>query len=70
MFQDEIDSVRLKSINSLKQIGENNPIELDLELLQIVLSVLNDSDPVVRVSTHRMLGLINKFIIAFIYNLY
>nr|CAG8471614.1 11082_t:CDS:10 [Entrophospora candida] len=57
MFQDEIDSVRLKSINSLKQIGENNPIELDSELLQIVLSVLNDSDPVVRVSTHRMLGL-------------
>ncbi|CAJ0631361.1 16137_t:CDS:10 [Entrophospora sp. SA101] len=58
MFQDEIDSVRLKSINSLKQIGENNPIELDSELLQIVLSVLNDSDPVVRVSTHRMLGVI------------
>ncbi|CAG8559402.1 4298_t:CDS:10, partial [Acaulospora colombiana] len=56
MFQDEIDSVRLNSINSLCKIGTKYPIELDSELLQITVCVLNDSDPVVRMSTHRMLG--------------
>ncbi|CAG8798725.1 34286_t:CDS:10, partial [Racocetra persica] len=53
---DEIDFVRLNSINSLCKIGAQYPIELDSELLQITLSVLNDSDPRVRESTHGMLG--------------
>ncbi|CAG8791950.1 16224_t:CDS:2, partial [Racocetra fulgida] len=48
MFQDEIDFVRLNSINSLCKIGAQYPIELDSELLQITLSVLNDADPRVR----------------------
>ncbi|CAB4412708.1 unnamed protein product [Rhizophagus irregularis] len=56
MFQDEIDFVRLNSITSLRKIGTLQPIELDSELLQITLSVLNDADPIVRESTHGMLG--------------
>lgn len=56
MFQDEIDFVRLNSIKSLHKIGTQYPIELDSELLQITLSVLNDADPMVRESTHGMLG--------------
>ncbi|RIA94961.1 armadillo-type protein [Glomus cerebriforme] len=56
MFQDEIDFVRLNSIISLRKIGTLQPIELDSELLQITLSVLNDADPIVRESTHGMLG--------------
>ncbi|RIB01324.1 armadillo-type protein [Gigaspora rosea] len=56
MFQDEIDFVRLNSIKSLHKIGTQYPIELDSELLQITLSVLNDADPLVRESTHGMLG--------------
>ncbi|CAG8494207.1 2471_t:CDS:10 [Acaulospora morrowiae] len=56
MFQDEIDSVRLNSINSLHKIGVKYPIELDSELLQITVGVLNDTDPMVRKSTHGMLG--------------
>ncbi|KAG9305653.1 hypothetical protein G9A89_022575 [Geosiphon pyriformis] len=56
MFHDEIDSVRLNAIHSLRKIGTLAKISLDSEQLQITLSVLDDADKKVREATHQMLG--------------
>ncbi|CAG8591966.1 4838_t:CDS:10, partial [Paraglomus brasilianum] len=55
MFHDEIDSVRLNAINSLRKISTNTEIVFNREQLTIALSVLDDADPTVRESTHGLL---------------
>eukprot|EP01135_Chromosphaera_perkinsii_P000781 Nk52_evm69s151 gene=Nk52_evmTU69s151 len=54
MLNDEIDSVRLNAIHSLTKLGDI--VELDEEQLKIVLSVLDDSNPEIRRSVHRLLA--------------
>ncbi|KAK9768463.1 hypothetical protein K7432_000874 [Basidiobolus ranarum] len=58
MFNDDIDHVRLNSINSLRKIGSKFLIKLDAEQLQIVLGVLEDANRVVRESVHGMLKVV------------
>jgi len=53
MFNDEIDSVRINSINSLRKMG--GCVQLNEEQLHVVLSILEDYSPVVRHSVHKLL---------------
>ncbi|KAK6195746.1 hypothetical protein SNE40_001107 [Patella caerulea] len=54
MFNDEIESIRLNAINSLRKISHN--IVLREDQLDIILGVLQDYSPIVRETAHAMLG--------------
>ncbi|KAL1916084.1 uncharacterized protein VTP21DRAFT_6088 [Calcarisporiella thermophila] len=59
MFNDEIDEVRLDSINSLRKVSTKSPIILDTDQLQIALGVLEDASRRIREGAHEMLRVSN-----------
>jgi hypothetical protein len=56
MFSDEIETVRLHSINSIIKIKKE--FEINQEQLLIVSDILKDYSPIVRHSIHELLSLI------------
>eukprot|EP00026_Physarum_polycephalum_P002165 Phypoly_transcript_02170.p1 GENE.Phypoly_transcript_02170~~Phypoly_transcript_02170.p1 ORF type:complete len:966 (+),score=91.89 Phypoly_transcript_02170:35-2932(+) len=56
MFSDELESVRVNSIASVRKICATGKIELREEQLHVVLAVLEDAGVEVRMATHKLLG--------------
>ena len=55
MLNDEIDNVRINALVSLKQVAERIHVKLTEEQLHIILSLLEDSLPLIRTATQQLL---------------
>lgn len=58
MFSDEIDTVRINAIQSLRKIGTRWPLEFNAEELEIALGVLKDNDALARQAAHGLIMLV------------
>lgn len=60
MFNDEIDHVRILSIDALFAIGNMITLKPDQEQLELILGVLDDTSEAVRSKVHHLIGLVGS----------
>lgn len=56
MFNDEMESVRMNAVHSLRKVANKHAISLDRNQLKSVMMVLQDGNPTVRQAAYSMLG--------------